>query len=773
MSRPDWLPGTHARYKADTSIFTGWLAETAKCTGFSLPSPTDTVERIATDHIKSKKTTANFPPLRLTVHNLAEQALHIVSQVPKVVVPRYIVSAAKRAISLRTKCFTWFEQAFVGSNDPDMQRQNSGHEHFIRELEFMVKVLQSNVSSDEGVNIAPVPPTNRYELLDFEDTLEDEISTTADAIQSVQLDTVPDCNIKPATAPKNRKSFKAWANLMFRIQCTLQDFDEIREHIKNVWIQYQLGRLHLITASVVTELAFQLLQKLEDEYLSLNIGSVTRSFIEHVAFIWNLSCAVNGQPKTSASIQALRKLADRLCINYMLILEHFLEDATPNEPLLDSLIQAHGPTVISTTKICFDTLLARRSGYTYTIRDNVTKDLHDVRNMVSRNKEEFERMSVKGFKKFSTLFGIQILTDIHGILGQDVGKPAKRMRISINMLISSTVSYGNFARNMDIAKLDRAPPKVYDEALRRATHFLDHFGDDEYSKFIKRYWSTLPEGCRPSERVSTEFPPFSENPVLSGLSMLAAHLDYQCLGIKLADHWWAIMAVAHLYNALRQGSYLTYEWKNMEEIIRTYTPEYIFYGGRPTDMSDCWRKISLARGISIIKSPARATSISTTGSLRKFESKVPPFTRALQQWMLPNNGQLSLGQNVAGSSQFQDEGLLLPLMQRAITESKLGHLKPTDGELPEIHLLKLVQEQVGREVPGMQIRIFDVLEQCVQILVNLHRELSAAFDENGIGIDDSTDFIPNITGQTVVLGTDSPEYLHQAAQIIETVLKQK
>jgi hypothetical protein len=190
------------------------------------------------------------PLIQVTVRQLVEQALHIVKQQPKVLVPREILVVARRTINARSRCADWFKKVFTGTSDSSsrLQRQNDSHKHFIEMPKFLVKALEPNVSPDKEVKIKATMPANRHELLDFEDTIDDGISTVTELRETVGPNTTQ--TRKTGNLEEERD-----LDAKFRIICALVDFDNIHQHLKSVWTQYKADK-DLITASVVTEVAF-------------------------------------------------------------------------------------------------------------------------------------------------------------------------------------------------------------------------------------------------------------------------------------------------------------------------------------------------------------------------------------------------------------------------------------------------------------------------------------------------------------------------------------
>jgi hypothetical protein len=231
MSRPDWLGGSHAQYKADTGILTTWLAETAKKTGLTLSSADKLIATTLGDTTKrasSKQTT-----LHITVNQLVQQSRHITSQHPKVPVPHDIFSAAKHAIRLRSKCAAWFRKTLPGTADAMLQRQNAWHQHFIDNMKDILRLLEPNLSPAIDSGGTKQLPANLYELLDYDNTLESYIEDTQPKSQ-------PDTG-RPRPSGRELEEVRNVEERFLRIQWTLLDYHSIPQYVKKHMDTMQVG----------------------------------------------------------------------------------------------------------------------------------------------------------------------------------------------------------------------------------------------------------------------------------------------------------------------------------------------------------------------------------------------------------------------------------------------------------------------------------------------------------------------------------------------------
>ena len=774
MSRPEWLNGTHARYKADTSIFTTWLAENARKTGFTLPSPVNhTTDDLGSE--KSNKASPKPTVRQFTVDQLLQHAYHIVSQRPKVPVPESIFITARRAINARSKCAAWFQRAFNGNTNDVLQQQNDGHKHFIASLESMVRVLEPNKTLDAVRDNAPTLPANRYELLEYEDIVEEDVSSASNTMS-------PDAkNIAPqrtaAAIAQDRKAKARAAAFVLQLQCTLVDFDNIRQHVKQVWTQHKLGKIDLVTASVVTELAFQLIQHSEEQNLCLTMNGEPAVPVTHTQWLWRAYCRACDLPKVYLPDHPLRQLALRMCVPDYQLLETCLNLVIPTDSMLDKLTQdSKYESTVTVVQICWDNVLSGCGDCRKLVSDSVTEQLQSLGKDMGL--EIADHLKIR---KISIPFGVRMLADIHDVLGPNVDAASKRMKIGLNMSKLVRESYGRFLQTEPVKGLDLDQWTTEDDdELRGLSPLLDDVMDNSrIEREEDGLWSTRPQSNRPSERVTPKFPPYSYNPVICGLTLLWVHLNDLDMATLASDLWWAIIPVAHLYNALKQEGHLMFHWQSMESVITTYTPEHIFHGGKPTNLADCYTKLRLAKGVSatmaVPAAAARTPYVKRTRPKRRLADKIPPFTRMLRHWMMP--GGLPGADVVAGTEDPMSKGVLIPLMQKALTsaQKKTDPVSASNNDIPEVSFLKAVQDGIAKEIPGLQIKLWSLNEECIQILIDIHAEFLESFLEAGLRYDPREYPLEHVAEDTIYLAQKrgGADVLPKVAQILKKVLKQK
>jgi hypothetical protein len=347
----------------------------------------------------------------ITVQQLEERASRIVGQPKKVLVPQYVLEAARSAINARSQYAEWFQRSFPTSSDGSRE-QIDGHLHFIDRLRVLV------------------------ELLDFEDTPMQEETLVADA----RLPPRPGPNVTLDAKAKTSAASEQneVCQYMFHFYCTIMDIHNIRRHVKTVWADYSQGMVDLFVASVITKMAFYLLLQLEEEDMSTTTFGPEMTLMIHARYIWTTVCSDFDVEDVYTKDHPPKAFAELLGIPAeQLVTEKFSGNVITDDVLNGILEKYDASFLIPAAQIAIDSVSSGHVGICYKIRDSLTKDLQDFDNALRAG-----RASLSSSIKLSTNFNHQILTDIHTILGPDVGKPAKRMRISLNLTKTYLESYG-------------------------------------------------------------------------------------------------------------------------------------------------------------------------------------------------------------------------------------------------------------------------------------------------------------------------------------------
>ena len=304
---PTFVADSYKRYKADTNHATSWLVETAQKHGHPLqgrPLP----PRSGSNRLKRKerkkareaqlKTGGDAVatvPYSITVRELTDLADWIYKLKPPVQVPRLILSRIRRAITLRQRCATWHQQ----NGAEEIMVDNSSHSYFIDALIRVLQILEPN-SAFEGANSTQdhihaqkgdLPGksetgldilTNMYDLLTIEEDEFDELTSTTAITIAPQNVSSP----QTSQSTSSRKIYQvdtAANDATFAVFYFFNDLTKLRQYLSSLWLRYKEGSLDLITVSVTTNTAIDLVRVLAQNFaVEGDPDSVVRKFIDMI-----------------------------------------------------------------------------------------------------------------------------------------------------------------------------------------------------------------------------------------------------------------------------------------------------------------------------------------------------------------------------------------------------------------------------------------------------------------------------------------------------------
>ncbi|KAF8855489.1 hypothetical protein BDZ45DRAFT_502211 [Acephala macrosclerotiorum] len=365
---PDILTGSYQRYKNDTNVFTTWLAKTAASCGYKAPksarkeqppppTPSPPTPRAAAPKStltlaeklraqaeeKAKKaakkkeekrnpTATNAAaadtepePLSTTKHyvrtrDLLRQA-EIVSKNAKVKIPDTIVQVVERAIKARRRCADWFASTGVENG-----HSTEGHLHFIEILEQAVGILKpsSGNTAAEAPKTTPKPQpkpklrpethnfnglSNRFSNLEVE-----ELEDIADASATIQVLNIGSKLVPKSKAPppKNVDVYELETDNAydkgFDVFCFFEDLHRIQDFLADTWGSYKEGVIDLMTATLVTNSAFDIVRREEEQLTWFLYGHRDLSYglLSSLVFypeVFDMNMSVDDMIKASLSLQ--------------------------------------------------------------------------------------------------------------------------------------------------------------------------------------------------------------------------------------------------------------------------------------------------------------------------------------------------------------------------------------------------------------------------------------------------------------------------------------
>ena len=353
---------------------------------------------------------------------------------PPVKVPALILYLLRSAIALRKRCAKWFQNN--GANE-ELEADNLQHSHFIGVLEEVLHTLEPNSVSDStnsahkgmhsqskttSQNIAGAKSeteldilTNLYDVLSIEENALDE-QPTADTATSAK--NVASSKTTPPTPPKKLYEVEPTdEDLIFAFFCFFYDLHELRKFLLTLWIRYRDRSLDLMSVSVTTNTAINLVSRAEEDFFATH-PILTSEFLEKIPAL---------MPRARGRVEdLLNNMSDSID-------SFFMQTQTTLKGFCDSIQEGGVPQI--TIKQCgVSDLPTDQSGTT----------IHQVKGdqgvLLLALTEIFYMTQMEGtpiadelthgfvsmvFDKTSSLwvaYAAQIFLDIYNVLGEDVGR---------------------------------------------------------------------------------------------------------------------------------------------------------------------------------------------------------------------------------------------------------------------------------------------------------------------------------------------------------------
>jgi len=698
---------TYKRYKAGTSELVTWLADTARTCGASSLSTT-----------KAKYTIAvrDFTQLANIIVNSTE---------PKVEIPAGILEVTKDVISARKRCAKWALEK-IGLTNPT-RAEGDGHWYFIQVLEQVFDILDQGAktrSLPKPKIAAPAKPrqdpgqaskggetytlTNLFGHLDLEEPVAPTTGLKAPAKSSAKC---IDYEIEISKEDK-----------LFAVFCLLLDFDDVRSFVQDVWTRYKIGQVSLISAALLTNTAFEIIQRA--------CGDFTSSFPEFAETEWfygflkaHLLVFIEESKPLAEQSRASKVMQDwgtfgihRLaCMSTYSALEVFVETYRTGQfydsrPIADDEwlepSDNEEPHVRLIARAVPDFVFLMIVASWFPCADELTKGLGAM----------YETRKIP----LRLVFATEIFCDIHYVLREDVGRGFSEMQRLSTRALANMAEYSKFAQPLG----ENDVPGTWKQVQGLIRRFV--FGD----VVAKARQET---GQQATIDVIIPYYVFKHNPVLCGLTAFGIVQRTHEGAIEVANAWRVILSTAHLYNAVRQSGYLTTFWTDMDELIALQTPGHVFVGNPPSDLKRHENHLWLALGISAKVFAARGKNwrpnLATpwsgmqSDSIRLLRSRSPVFDIFHQRWH--HNIQRSRpGVELHNVEQMLNKMVNSdPAHGAAAMSNEVAEQWKKTHKMSPIQLLSTLRTSIQREEPYLHFNYVAFNARCFNLLSHVQSEL--------------------------------------------------
>ncbi|RFU35972.1 hypothetical protein B7463_g368, partial [Scytalidium lignicola] len=615
--------GTYALYKTGQDKFTNWLKQTAdKCTG-NTPNGADA---------KRTKGKGKNPGVIVHYTELEKLAQAVVSETPAQNIPTGIVQTLRDVIAKRRQSSRFFSKQSERDADESLKRSNEGHQHIIKILENVLRIFEDKLKSRgssapkeqdaRGMRNTEVQMSNIFALLEInEPAIQDP--TVQDEDENEEETDVASISSKTSSRSRGKKGKKAKSrakkaqtttrqpepeleeieyymefddeDIFFLLYCFFEDFNEIRDYLLERWCDYADGILSLSTVALITNTAFDIFQHEERVLLStLPRNSKLRNFgaIAHMLFIecglLHVDYDSTPEDKEEAN-NYFQEEANWVCLPVFWFLTNWLEHAPPGKvPIIppdirDPIDAPYGYTPVE---------IARR-------KDEVLREFiaeMAILKAMKRNPSfdiPAEDELTKGLIKFLQqrqisiwlVLACQVYVDIRYVLEEKVVRPHEELLATTKRVKETLEEYIEFSKDYE------RPAKTIKTVIGEIECWVDEDFPQEARVNVHR-----PHGIMEDELET--FCIQKRHPIHCGLMVLRYNLSMEEIGLRMVNSWGAIMAVAHIYNMIRQEiPEKGLIWEDMDALISINTPENLFVGGLPKEPVAYLQHYGLATGI--------------------------------------------------------------------------------------------------------------------------------------------------------------------------------
>ena len=604
-SLPAFLFDNYKRYKEDTNRIATWLVETAQKHGHHIqgqPSASSRLKgkarRQAREAAKASWGTGTGTRITITAREFTDLAESIANLKPPVKVPRFILSLICSAISLRKHCAKWFQKTEA---NPELANDNASHSHFIRVLERVLEILEPNLASqstssaqermnsrkvDTGVESEIDKLTNIYHVLSIDENAFEDSAETPVTRNAAQKD--PSRQTTPQSPRKTYEMEHTEEEFVFAFSCLLSDLNELRKFLRTLWFQYKDGSVDLITVSVTTNTAINLVRRAELDLYST--FPTIQSPFEVIQKLFLAAIEEDPDCMDDATEHSVSDADEGLFLFTILPLIKFCKmfrsgRVNISYPLDDhDLNPEHStPKRADDENHLFQTLI--EVFFLSQIEDSLVLDeLTDgLSTMIYENKIQIW-----------IVYATQIFLDIDKALQEDIGRGLSELQASGTHVASILKKY-----NSSLPCSCQQLP-----AFNMINGFIDCWilGDP-----LDQYKSTITSTPSPARQ---PFLLLKRHPLLCGLFQFQLHAHLQHYSINLANMSGPVLCAAYLYESCRQAGYLKQIWPDMELVMEIHTREKMFFGRVPQTPAEFQKCTRLMLGVSTASFSPTARSCS-------------------------------------------------------------------------------------------------------------------------------------------------------------------
>ena len=374
-------------------------------------------------------------------------------------------------------------------------------------------------------------------------------------------------------------------------QLLMEDIRMIRRVVQHTWEGYRLGMCNLVSTSITTNTAVDLVRRMEEDSQSIFDKHGGSEHLHDCLYVGN--CFKHGEDPELAE-------EPRDCFNirmYDVAEQLFL----PTYCMLRAFYCAAGegdvPTYNPVDPVHYNPSDDRSL---MTDREKLGEDKAVLMGMLPKlgffcratpgsvpGEDSFItglRETLHGDGKIPVwlTFAAQLFLDSHHVLRGKVSRGYEVLYAAVSQMESSIKETLDYHQSLRVVHW----PRCNDLSLKQ---FLDRV------EWVKK--DKLQDAKREDDwPLGEPFHWFKQHPNFAGLYLYHLEVRYQELGVLFAGAWGSVIYAGHLYNAVLQENHLNHWWHDMELLFMLHCN--FFIGERPTTPDDYLKRCFLSGGVS-------------------------------------------------------------------------------------------------------------------------------------------------------------------------------
>ncbi|CAK1361632.1 unnamed protein product [Cercospora beticola] len=749
--RHDIYVDTYRRYKRGTARIAQWLAVAGRLCGAEVEQKTNTDGKYLMPLSK-------FRELANAIAECTE---------PRIQVRPELLDLLRDVISLRLAACLFFRNN--SSSDELFERSNEGHLHTIEVLQDVLTTLIPLGSAESQPRAANLDSnvadhaeirSNIFDTLDLEDIAEPVVQqelTKANKNRNSR-----GRSFKRGKVKRNDVELGSSKDeLIFNLFCFFKDLHDIQAYLGNLWQQHKDGDVPLTTAAVTTDLAFDFIKNNENQMLAsewVDETDGTRRTMREVL-------ASMQKNRTSSAVPLywnFEKEGGLLNHGYLgeLVFSHvsdFNGDKLANGKASDEAVQTRmyqvSEWLYTPAYIMLDRLEASSTG-----ADSLRGAPQNSSASFTRTNGEAAVIAASEFeKRFETLgkLGLDLVqiycTGLHEALASDIWtktfaelmsplKPETKKRLGPrnNRQLCNTIPvWLAFATTvyLDVRTLLGSQTreafqdleqesKMISRTITQMLQWAKHHPEPAWTQSHVAAMVSLQRAITIRGKLLPKSPPhhlMRTHPLLAGIRMFFLQLCMWDASIGMTNIHDGIGQATHLYGLASTKT--PGIWKDMEYLLGLHDEEYLYYGGRPKNISESCRKYSLALGMSA------QTSANHTHSARKISARgFQHAVRQLRPHVIPSDLlnhryeaiRMRSGPAEGPQTNLPASELLLEFQKRQpnatldVEQGQSAHVVP---------LLCIVQKALSADTKHLAFDYVAMHQRCWAVLERLQMEL--------------------------------------------------